>query len=93
MNLTRIQIGQQFGRLTAVGPETRVTGKSGVSRRAVVCLCECGTETVAVLAGLLAGQKQSCGCLAREQRVRNGQSPARIEASARCSERTACAIL
>jgi hypothetical protein len=58
-------VGQRFGRLRVVipaGKGTRASGKEipGISS---LCLCDCGTLTVAQLAALYNGQKSSCGCL------------------------------
>jgi len=79
--MTRVEIGQQFGRLTVTGPEIRVFSRSGQSRRGVACRCECGNEARVALARLIAGDTRSCGCLAREQSARNSRSPARLAAA------------
>lgn len=54
----KIQISQQFGRLTAVRP-------SGKCKQGVVwfCLCECGKTIEVVGAQLNRGRTRSCGCL------------------------------
>lgn len=55
-------IGQRFSRLV-------VTGEGGLCARQNVrwmCLCDCGSTTVAYAYDLRAGKVKSCGCLSRE---------------------------
>lgn len=51
-------VGQQFGRLTIVGFE---------SKRGWVCQCECGRRTHANRSKLTSGSAKSCGCLKTER--------------------------
>lgn len=53
-------LGTTFGRLTAIGEARTSSG-----RRAVLCLCECGQQTIVQVAKLLSGHTKSCGCLRR----------------------------
>ena len=55
-------IGQRYGRLTVVRNQPRAAG----ARRRVLCLCDCGNETVSEPRVLRAGHKKSCGCLQKE---------------------------
>jgi len=56
--------GDQYGRLTVIGP--RVV----IKRRVYwTCRCECGTETVVFSGSLRAGRTNSCGCLRSELTV------------------------
>lgn len=60
--------GQQFGRLTVVGPSHRNTRRQIHWR----CSCTCGTETTARADHLTAGMKRSCGCLFLETMTTHG---------------------
>jgi hypothetical protein len=57
-----VEVGQQFGRLTVVDPEVRVSGV-----RAAVCRCECGNTATTTIKRLRGGRTRSCGCLRSEQ--------------------------
>jgi hypothetical protein len=62
--------GQRFGRLTVSGPViTRESG--GKRRKAVQCICDCGTSTTVDLERLLGGGTKSCGCLKRQAGRKN----------------------
>jgi hypothetical protein len=50
--------GQRFNKLLVSGSTTVVSGVTHF-----VCVCDCGTETLATPASLLNGHKKSCGCL------------------------------
>jgi hypothetical protein len=67
--------GDQFGRLTVTGPESRLGARN---QRAVLCRCECGSEKVVALDKLRSGYTKSCGCLraetARESALRAQQA-------------------
>jgi len=60
-NRLNIPPGTQFNRLTVISETT----PTKVHRR-FVCLCVCGTQTVAQLGSLRSRSVQSCGCLHRE---------------------------
>lgn len=53
--------GKRFGRLLAQA----ITSQYG--RRAWLCLCDCGSATVATTSHLRSGAIQSCGCLRNEK--------------------------
>jgi hypothetical protein len=59
-----VAIGRVFGRWTVIGPETR----GWRNWRVVPCRCSCADQTrrEVVIANLVAGRTQSCGCLVRE---------------------------
>jgi hypothetical protein len=62
-----VEPGQQFGRLTVVDPEKRRPARGrGGTERAALCGCECGSEVLVSLYGLLRGDTRSCGCLYQE---------------------------
>ena len=54
--------GQTFGRLTAIA----CVGKNSYGLNHWLCICSCGTETVAMQKTLASGKTRSCGCLADE---------------------------
>ena len=60
-SLPFVEVGQRFGRLTVVEPDLRKK-----AQRAVLCRCDCGTETIVQLSSLRHGLSRSCGCLRRE---------------------------
>ena len=61
-----ISIGDRSGRLVVVGFTHR-------SRQyALVCQCDCGTESVVVMPRDFLRSTRSCGCLRREQLLRHG---------------------
>ena len=55
---------KQFGRLKALRPVRDLTKKHNALRW--LCMCSCGTLTLACYSGLRNGSKRSCGCLERE---------------------------
>lgn len=58
--------GHRFGRLVAVEIDHVADGSKTYWR----CLCDCGAETVSLVANLRRGTTRSCGCLARESFAR-----------------------
>ena len=64
-------IGLKFGRLKVV--ERAPNSKTGKTRWA--CQCDCGNPNLKIVFGcsLKSGRTKSCGCLARETKVRNGK--------------------
>jgi len=82
-----IEVGQRFGRLvvTRTGLRSRPTAKKPTGYRAVLCLCDCGTEVTVAISSLnrTAGAK-SCGCIKREAAwTRTPEQKAKIAATAR----------
>ena len=59
--------GQTFHRLTAIRDVTEKSGKG----RQWEFKCECGKTKVALVKKVRAGRVKSCGCLARENAIRN----------------------
>lgn len=62
-------IGKKFSRLTIVGEAGAYADKKGRVRRAVECLCDCGTRDIYLLTSLTSGNTKSCGCLNFETRL------------------------
>lgn len=61
--------GERVGRLTILGPSpSRVGG-----RKAYVCVCDCGNETIVAGGSLREGGSTSCGCL-RSERLSDSNS-------------------
>lgn len=60
-HLSKDIVHKQFGRLKVIGYKLNTN-----ARKNVVCVCDCGTLTLAAKADLLSGKKKSCGCLHKE---------------------------
>lgn len=61
----KVVVGERFGRLTVLAEVAPVSaGKE--SKRAVLCLCQCGAEKVLKLNSLRSGIAKSCGCLRKQ---------------------------
>lgn len=58
--------GQQFGRLTALGP----VGKSPKGSILWLCRCDCGACVSVTSDSIVSGHTQSCGCLHRERTIK-----------------------
>ena len=56
--------GRRFGRLTALEPTSRRSGKGSIYWR---CRCDCGRETEVAADALVQGNCLSCGCLKRQR--------------------------
>lgn len=68
MNERRINLaGRHFGKLTAISP----TSKRYRSHIIWLCQCECGNLREVSVGALTSGDVKSCGCLEKEQRVKN----------------------
>jgi len=63
-------IGQRFGRLIV----TRITDKRKDGRIIWECKCDCGNVIEANAAYLVSGDKRSCGCLAKEVRLKSAKN-------------------
>lgn len=63
-------IGQRFGRLTVVA-FYGVVDRYGKKKRIWSCECDCGQKTNLATSQLTATYKKSCGCIRREQTIRN----------------------
>lgn len=61
-NHVRELTGKRFGRLTVL----ESAGKGTQGNMLWRCLCDCGTEVIALGGRLTGGNKKSCGCLRRE---------------------------
>lgn len=65
-------IGHRFGRLTVIGLHDRKLHSRTARTQSIrwLCQCDCGKETI-VWSGLLrSGHTKSCGCYAKEHRVK-----------------------
>lgn len=62
-------IGKKYGKLTAV-KDLGTFWISGVKRRKIECICDCGNVHVATISHLKLGQVKSCGCLSNGSRVK-----------------------
>ena len=59
----QIEIGQRFGKLTAI-KDLGLKEYCGFMRRHTLCQCDCGSDPISVPNNiLLTGRKLSCGCL------------------------------
>lgn len=61
------ELGKKYNRLTVIAASERRTMKGGVYW---VCLCECGNEVEIRANDLRNGNAYSCGCYAKEQRLK-----------------------
>lgn len=68
--------GQKFGRLTAV----RDIGKDRFGQLIWICNCECGKQVDVRGSNLRKGNAKSCGCLAGERPVLEGEHFGRLKA-------------
>lgn len=60
-------VGKKYGKLTVIKP----AGKSKCGARLWQCRCDCGNEVVVQTAQLNNGRKTNCGCVQRENFVKN----------------------
>lgn len=65
MRAISIEAGMRFGRYTAIAEGPRHRLSSGVSRRTVLCVCDCGVQKTVFFGDLRSGQAASCGCFGR----------------------------
>lgn len=71
----RIQIGDQFGKLTVVAK-----GRKKANYRYYVVQCECGSALKEVVGtSLLTGLTRSCGCLSKEHMRKVGKANRKYE--------------
>lgn len=61
-NRRTMQPGQRYGRLTVSGVPFRLSG----TKQHAVCLCDCGSYTIASTCCLRKGSVSSCGCRRKE---------------------------
>ncbi|MCU5048395.1 AP2 domain-containing protein [Bacillus cereus] len=61
-------MGQRFGRLIVIG-ESELTTRS--HDRYVLCKCDCGKNHNVTIGNLKKGDIRSCGCLYKEQQLKN----------------------
>ena len=78
--------GERFGRLTAIYP----TEKRDKSNGAVIwiCKCDCGNYKEAAYSVLISGGVKSCGCLGKENSVKNGKIAGDNVAKVHCVQNT-----
>ena len=61
-----VEAGQRFGLGVVLDPEVRIPDSSSTgSHRGAKLRCDCGSEYVAGISGLLSGVPQSCGCFTK----------------------------
>lgn len=76
--MTNVLPGMKFGRLTVTSEAPR--SRSG--RRAFLCTCDCGRETVVEIQSLRSGNTTSCGCyqfeVARAVNTTHGMTGSRL---------------
>lgn len=65
----RNEIGRRYGRLIIISREPDDCRKAG--RRRWLCVCDCGSFTIADQSRLRQGDKRSCGCINRELLKKN----------------------
>ena len=76
----RIQIGDQFGKLTVVAK-----GRKKANYRYYVVQCECGSALKEVVGtSLLTGLTKSCGCLSKEHMRKVGKANRKYEHCLMC---------
>lgn len=76
----RIQIGDQFGKLTVVAK-----GRKKANYRYYVVQCECGSALKEVVGtSLLTGLTRSCGCLSKEHMRKVGKANRKYEHCLMC---------
>lgn len=71
----RIAVGQRFGRLTvlAEAPRKLIENNGPKRLRCFEMSCDCGNVKVVMLASLMLGRTNSCGCLQLERITKHGQ--------------------
>lgn len=62
MALTKIKVGDKFGRLTVIGFAGHSRTKSGKSKLLIKCKCSCGNVVITPSNNLTTGDTKSCGC-------------------------------
>ena len=62
MALTKIKIGDHFGRLTVIGFAGHTRSKNGASKLLIKCKCSCGNVIITRSDNLTRGDTKSCGC-------------------------------
>jgi hypothetical protein len=73
MNRVTVSAGDRYGRLVVV-EEVEPAVRTGRTRRAVRCLCDCGNEVVVLLNNMRVGDSSSCGCLHSENSITHGRT-------------------
>ena len=66
MALTKIKIGDHFGRLMVIGFAGHSRTKSGKSKLLVKCKCSCGNVIITPSNNLITGDTKSCGCYSKD---------------------------
>lgn len=65
--------GQRFGSLVVIKRVQNSVAPSGQKKAMFLCVCDCGNEVTVIGANLRNGNTQSCGCLRREEAIKNGK--------------------
>lgn len=66
MSKEYIENGTRFGRLVVIKETDGIIRKNGNLERRLLCLCDCGKETIVSWGLLKSGNTRSCGCLKRD---------------------------
>ena len=66
MALTKIKIGDRFGRLTVIAYAGHERSKNGSSKLLIKCKCDCGNVIITRSNNLTRGDTKSCGCYSKE---------------------------
>ena len=74
MEVSKDITGQRFGRLTVICREGTNRNRASTWR----CMCDCGSEIVAVGSNLRTGWSQSCGCIRKERLIKHGKRKSRL---------------
>jgi hypothetical protein len=72
-------IGDTFNKLTVLSELEPITYPSGQTKRIMLCICECGKETIAQLGQLKNATKKSCGCIPRGRPIQIGVERNRVD--------------
>lgn len=60
--ITKIKIGDRFGRLQVIDFAGHKKYKTGVNKLMIKCKCDCGNVVITTSENLLKGSTKSCGC-------------------------------
>lgn len=60
-------VGNRYGKLTVLSQADPIVHTNHATRRAWLCLCDCGRKKIKAEDNLLSGHTRSCGCLRSEK--------------------------
>lgn len=67
----QVPVGTKFGMLSVIEETEMHKQRNGKFRRQMVCECQCGQITIAMLCNLRSGHTTSCGCVQQSAGKRN----------------------